>query len=255
MKLTSIEIHSAIDVAPVTPPPPPVPTFDFTDSSGNGYDLDASNPGVFVTDSLIEGTNGAIGATPAGISALGFFPSNSLLESLNTGSFWMCGWVDDLTDFTTPIQIDGSVSGGSPILSIASSQVDSLTSRLTIGRRHTSGVEFKNVDVPITTGPNFIFGSYEIATVDKFKLYLDGILVSTQFGGGLTAFGTPDEIFVGYGPSAGTKIYDEIAVGIGIISDAEVAALYAARTNYASYTAAQLAMSPLAYYHLNSALV
>lgn len=82
-------------------------------------------------------------------------------------------------------------------------------------------------------------------------LYLDGSLVPWRVDGG-----TPTN-WASAGPYADTAIgrsagvLDEYAVFASALSAGDVAALFAAETSFAAYSAAVLARSPVAYYHLD----
>lgn len=257
MKLTSIEIHpdGFVEVVPpIDPPPDPPPTspFDLTDSSGNGYDLLQNDPDITIESSLISGSQGSIGIVNTTYLGGYIGPEFSLID----GSWWACGWVEELSGDGQLVYFDTASYGPLGFVSWFDN-VPGVSHFLVFTRFYTYGAPSSYnswvASVPNSPGPHFIFASYN-ATTDQVKFYEDGVLVSTQSGDGHTSTDSlvaPTRMFVGYGFGV-NKIYDEIACGIGIVSDATVAALYAARTDYATYTAAQLAMTPFAYWHLNA---
>ncbi len=227
---------------------------DFTDSSGNGYDLTQSSSTATSEPGLLPNDNsdGAIGITTVGVMAERVLVPPASLPV--TSSWWMCGWVNTLEGQGTICQIDGQVVGGSPIIFFGwNIDVPGVSTQLEMGRRWSGGVEFKfSTSVPLTGGPYFIFGSYNSGT-DTYKFYVNGVLVTTVAGGGHTFFGTPDEIFIGEGNGLGLTIFDEIAFGAGVVVDATVAAIYNdASISYGAWVSGVMSMSPLAFYHLSS---
>jgi len=231
---------------PVPEPEPPVdpgPSFDLNDYSGNEYHLTEYVPEtIIVESSLIAGDAGAIGVSEVP-GYIGQYISPTPLDILDD-SWWMCGWVDSIEDYRTLMQINGSSVanvGSVPDIPGVSHFLIIFTELDTI-----------SVSVPDTPGPHFIFGSYN-ATANVVKLYEDGVLKLTQGAAGYSGPVDVDTFLVGGSPvGSGINVYDEIALGTGIVDDATVEALYDARIDPDDYIVAQLAMSPVAYYHLNS---
>lgn len=245
MKITSIEIYpvgvTPAPPAPPLPPPPIVPYFE--DSSGNYRYLNEYVPGssdITSEAGLIPGIDGAFGLnTVPGFLGRYQYPSPIFLTS-----WWMCGWVDGVDDYATFIQLDlvGVITGVAGLYILP---VDSLNHYV-----YMAGPSGSNVDsLANTPGPHFIFGWYN-ADTDEFQLYEDGVPLGDSFGTGFTP-ATIDTILVGGSPVSGSKIYDEVAFGFGVIDDATVAALYDAASDFTTFSAAILALNPEVYYHLN----
>lgn len=108
--------------------------------------------------------------------------------------------------------------------------------------------------VPYDSAPHMVAVTFDPGGAPQNNLYLDGVLIPWDI---------TDVAFISNGPSTGWNfnvgysplITDEIAIIPGALTAGQVAALYATGGAFATYEPAALALSPLAYYHLDGAAI
>lgn len=226
------------------------------DSSGNGRDLFYSNPDVvfgipgYVTGNRmvqnVTATSGFLaGATAIDMSSLS---GNDLFFNLWTDLVPPSGtgpaFVSFLGDDSSAVFFDSSTGGvpaGSAVLHI---------------QWNTAGDPAFGIGAigVFPAGPHMVSVRLDIGALGG-QFYLDGAPFGSFVlaGGPMPNVDTTGTLLIG-GKSGNSPFYDEIAIGAQPTVDSDFSNLYAQAGNFANYNAAQMAMVPEFYYHLDDSL-
>lgn len=168
------------------------------------------------------------------------------------GSFSIEAWVSwDAGGFATyPYQAFRAVA---PINEMVGLVDEIATGGLQLRRRRAVGTLETLLyapGIPQDGARHHVVGVYN-AGVPELRLYLDGVSVASLGSVGATSASARQTGRTGEGSALPHTVMDELALYPVALSGARVAAHYAARNNFAAYSAAVLADAPSGYYHLN----
>lgn len=250
----------ATNNAPLNPPA--------ADSSGNGNDaayqeigsgpplqrVTLDVPGIVGTDTMIQIGPEALAAAVTRSGALA--PAGFTAADMS-----LVGWVDMPTAAALPagtldVALGVSPSLGGALAFALSFQVDNSGGgfRLRATRNFGGPGFFETVDSdasPIAIPGAHMFAVRYNATTRAYRFYVDGAPFGADKVGVVGATSPDSGLFLAQGLPGNVYGFDELALFPALLTDANVAALYAARGDFATYSATCLALTPTAYYHLD----
>lgn len=217
-----------------------------TDSSGNGHDGTYGTAGdahgiMFQTAPLITGDTAVTITGGSGI-AVGEIPLDPAQFS---GDFTILGWLSPGGIISAEGFNAFDLNGNVVRFSINSGTAFTFT-------RTYDATHFDTFGVGGTAAAGQVGVTYR-ASDGHIVFYNNGAVFSSSTPGANAMTRTATRGRIGPVTAVGSYTFDEWALFPIALSSAQVSTIYAARTSFAGYDAAVLALTPSGYYHLNDA--